>query len=124
VVNQMSGFYQLRELAETVARVGREEFHLPVKIQRLENPRVESERHPFEPIYENLPKRYGFKPTVTLEEEIYRMFRLLTTPEIKKRIEEKRHHIIPKTWWSGEKRQVETIEVMEDKKQEEERAAH
>jgi UDP-sulfoquinovose synthase len=124
VVNQMSGFYQLRELAEAVARVGRKEFNLPVQIQRLENPRVESERHPFEPIYENLPKRYGFKPHVTLEEEIYRMFELLTTPEIKRRIEEKRHHIIPKTWWSGEKRQVETIELMDEQKQEGERAAH
>lgn len=113
VVNQMSGYCSLRELAETVAKVGKDGFNLVIKIQRLENPRVESERHPFEPIYENLPKRYGFKPKVTLQGEIYRMFELLTQPEIKRRIEEKKHHIIPKTWWSGEKRQVETIEVLE-----------
>jgi len=113
VVNQMSGYCGLRELAETVAKVGKDGFNLVVKIQRLENPRVESERHPFEPIYENLPKRYGFKPKVTLEGVIYKMFELLTQPEIKRRIEEKKHHIIPKTWWSGEKRQVETIEVLE-----------
>ena len=113
VVNQMSGFYSLRELAKTVAKIGREEFNLQVKIQRVENPRVESERHPFEPIYENLPKKFGFKPRVAIEEEIYRMFKLLNKPEIKRRIEEKKHHIIPKTWWSGEKRKVETIEIFE-----------
>jgi len=113
VVNQMSGFYSLRQLARTVAKIGKEEFKLPVKIQRVENPRVESERHPFEPIYENLPNKLGFKPQVTLKEEIYRMFKLLTQPEIKKRIEEKKHHIIPKTWWSGEKRKVETIELLQ-----------
>lgn len=99
----------MRELARIVAKIGKEEFNLPVKIQRVENPRVESERHPFEPIYENLPKKFGFKPRVILKEEIYRMFKLLNQPEIKKRIEEKKHHIIPKTWWSGEKRRVETI---------------
>jgi len=53
VVNQMSGFSSLREIAKNVAKIGKEEFNLPVKIQRVENPRVESERHPFEPIYEN-----------------------------------------------------------------------
>jgi UDP-sulfoquinovose synthase len=113
VVNQMSGYYSVRELAKTVAKIGKEEFNLPIKIQRVENPRVESERHPFEPIYENLPKKFGFEPSVTLEDEIYRMFKLLTQPEIKRRIEEKKHHIIPKTWWSGEKRKVETIEIFE-----------
>ena len=113
VVNQMSGFYSIRKIARTVSKIAKEEFKLPVKIQRVENPRVESERHPFEPIYENLPKKFGFKPLVSLEEEIYRMFKLLTKPEIKRRIEEKKHHIIPKTWWSGEKRKVETIEILE-----------
>jgi len=109
----MSGFSSLREIAKNVAKIGKEEFNLPVKIQRVENPRVESERHPFEPIYENLHKKFGFKPKVSLEEEISRMFKLLTKPEIKRRIEEKKHHIIPKTWWSGEKRKVETIEIFE-----------
>jgi len=117
VVNQMSGYYSMRELAKTVAKIGKEEFNLPVKIQRVENPRVESERHPFEPIYENLPKKFGFRPKVTLEEEILRMFMLLTKPEIKRRIEEKKHLIIPKTWWSGEKRKVETIEILELEKE-------
>jgi len=113
VVNQMSGYYSMKHLAEAVAKIGKEEFNIPTKIQRVENPRVESERHPFEPIFENLANQYGFKPKVSLEDEIYRMFKLLTQPEIKSRIEEKKHLIIPKTWWSGDKRKVETIEVLE-----------
>lgn len=113
VVNQMSGYYSLRELAETVARIGHKHFKLDVKIQRVENPRVEADRHPFEPIYENLPKQFGFKPEVTLEEEIYRMFELLTQPEIKERIEQKKHLILPQTWWSGLKKRVETIEIID-----------
>ena len=112
VVNQMSGYYSLWQLAQTVARIGKKEFNLSVEIQRLENPRVESENHPFDPINENLSKKYGFKPEVELEEELSRMFELLTQPEIKKRIEEKKYHIIPKTWWSGEKREVQTIEII------------
>jgi UDP-sulfoquinovose synthase len=110
VVNQISGYYSVRKLAEIVARVGRKHFDLPVKIQRVENPRVEAERHPFEPIYERLPHEYGFEPQVPPEEEIYRMFELLMQPEIRERIEQKAHLILPRTWWSGEKRQVETIE--------------
>jgi UDP-sulfoquinovose synthase len=113
VVNQISGYYSLRYLAKTVAKIGKEEFNLPVKIQRIENPRVEADIHPFEPIYENLSNIFGFKPSVSLEKEIYRMFKLLTQPEIKSRIEEKKHHIIPKTWWSGEKRRAETLEIFE-----------
>jgi UDP-sulfoquinovose synthase len=113
VVNQMSGFYSIRELAETVAKVGRKEFGLPVKIQRVENPRVEADRHPFEPIYEKLPRDYGFQPQVTPDQAVYRMFELLTQPQVKARIELKRHLILPRTWWSGEKRPVETIELLD-----------
>jgi hypothetical protein len=35
-------------------------------------------------------------------------------PEIKARIEQKRHLILPRTWWSGMKRQVETLEVLDE----------
>jgi UDP-sulfoquinovose synthase len=114
VVNQMSGYYSIRELAETVARVGRREFGLSVKVQRVENPRVEADRHPFEPIFEKLPKQYGFEAKVTPEEAVYRMFELLLQPEVRERIEQKKHLILPTTWWSGIKKQVETLEVLED----------
>jgi len=114
VVNQMSGYYGIRELAEKVASVGRQEFGLPIKIQRMENPRVEADRHPFEPIFENLSNQYGFEPRVSPEEEIRRMFELLTQPHIRRRIQQSMYHIVPRTWWSGDHRRVETIEVLDD----------
>ena len=118
VVNQMSGFYSINHLAHTVAKVASKEFAIPVTIQRVENPRVESDIHPFEPIYNKLPDQLGFKPRVTLEDEIHRMLELLTQPHIKERIEEKKHLILPRTWWSGIKKQVETLEVLEEIKYE------
>jgi UDP-sulfoquinovose synthase len=124
VVNQMSGFYSVRHLAETVAKVASQEFNLPVTIQRVENPRVESDIHPFEPIYNKLPDRFGFKPEVTLEDEIYRVLELLTKPHVKERIEEKKHLILPKTWWSGIKKPVETLEIIEEIKYEPSVKAH
>jgi UDP-sulfoquinovose synthase len=111
VVNQVSGLHKISELAETVARVASEKFDIPVTIQRVENPRVEADVHPFEVVSEKLPEDLGFRPKVTLEEEITRMFELLTQLEIKRRLEKVARLIIPTTWWSGEKRPVETIEV-------------
>jgi len=118
VVNQMSGFYNLRYLAETIGRIASREFNLPVIIQRVENPRVESDVHPFEPVFNKLPNRFGFEPGVTLEDEIYRMFELLTQPHIKERIAAKKHLILPRTWWSGVEKQVETLEIIEEIKYE------
>ncbi len=114
VVNQMSGYCSMRRLAETVKKVGEKEFGLKVKIQRVENPRVEADRHPFEPIFKNLPEEFGFVQKNMLEEEIYRMFKLLTQRRIKGRIEEKKHLILPKTWWSGVKKEVERLELIEN----------
>jgi UDP-sulfoquinovose synthase len=113
VVNQISGIRSARQLAYTVAKVGKEHFNLPVQIQRVENPRVEADEHPFEALYEKLPKRYGFEPKVNIEEEISRMFELFLTPEVKKRIEERKQVIMPKTWWSGVKKEVERLELLD-----------
>jgi UDP-sulfoquinovose synthase len=118
VVNQMSGFYSVSHLAHTVGTIASKEFNLPVLIQRVENPRVEADIHPFEPIYSKLPDRFGFQPQVTLEDEIYRMLELLIQPDIRRRIEEKKHLILPETWWSGIKKRVETLEVVEETKYE------
>ena len=115
----------MRQLAYIVAKVGREKFNLPVQIQRIENPRVEADIHPFEALYEKLPKQHGFEPKVDIEEEVRRMFELLMKPEIRSRIEEKKHVIIPKTWWSGVKREAQRIELInleKEIKEDEERA--
>jgi UDP-sulfoquinovose synthase len=113
VVNQVSGVYSLMDLAKTVRDIGKKEFNLPVKIQRLQNPRVESDEHPYEAVYQNLPQRFGFQPEVSLEQEIYEMFKLLTRPDVRRRIEEKMHVILPRTRWSGEKKEMKVMEVMD-----------
>lgn len=122
VVNQMSGYYSIRELAETVAKVGREEFGRPVKIQRVENPRVEADRHPFEPIFDRLPNEFGFKSEVTLEGEVRRMYELLIKAEARRRIQLKMPLFLPKTWWAGTEKLVETIEVIQKDGREAEQA--
>jgi UDP-sulfoquinovose synthase len=111
VVNQITDVYRIKDLAETVAHVAACEFNLPVTIQRLENPRVEADEHPYEVIHEKLPNDFGFKSKVSLEEEIYEIFRLLIRPEVKQRIEEKKHVIMPKTRWSGLKKEMEVLET-------------
>jgi len=124
VVNQMSGFYSVKHLAETVGRVASKEFGIPVTIQRVENPRIEADVHPFEPIYNKLPDRFGFEPRVLPEDEVYRMLELLTQPHVKQRIEEKKHLILPRTWWSGMKKVVESLEIVEEIRYEPGSTAH
>jgi len=111
VVNQISGVYRVEDLAYMVANIAANEFDLSVKIQRLENPRVEADEHPYEVIYEKLPNSFGFEPKVSLEEEVYEMFRLLMQPEVRQKIEEKKHAIMPKTRWSGLKKEMEVLET-------------
>ena len=110
VVNQVSGLHKLSDLAESVAKVGIDKFELDVKIQRLENPRVEADTHPFEVVSRKLPRVFGFTPQVKLEEEIERMFEVLLEPEVKNRIEMKKHTIMPATTWQGEKREMRKLE--------------
>ena len=72
---------------------------------------VEADDHPYEALYEKLPEQLGFRPAISLEEEVYEVFRLLIQPEIKTRIEEKRHVILPKTRWSGLKKDMDVLET-------------
>ena len=110
VVNQVSGLYKVNDLAECIAKVGERKFNLDVKIQRIENPRVEADIHPFEVVSRKLPKIFGFTPQIKLEEEIERMFTTLLEPEITNRIEMKKHTIMPVTTWQGEKREMRKLE--------------
>jgi UDP-sulfoquinovose synthase len=112
VVNQVSAVYRIADLAEAVAEVGKE-FGLKIKIQRLENPRVEADRHPIEVVATKLEGEFGLKSTVRLKEELRRMFKVLTQPEMKKRLEEKRHVIAPKTRWDGVKQEMDVLEEYE-----------
>ncbi len=113
VVNQVSGLYKLNELAENIAKIGQDKFGLDIKIQRLENPRVEADIHPLEVVSKKLPKIFGFTPQIKLEEEIERMMELLLESEIKERIDMKKHTILPVTTWQGEKREMRILEKYE-----------
>jgi len=113
VVNQVSGLHKVGDLAETVATVASQKFGIPVKIQRLENPRVEAEEHPLEVVSSKLPNTFGFTPRVTPEKEITRVMELLTKDEIKRRILEKKHCIVPKTTWRGDKVDPDVLETYE-----------
>ena len=114
VVNQMSGYYSVMDLAKTIGRVASQEFGLRVTIQRLENPRVEADRHPFEPVFDALPDEFGFQAQHAPEDVVYEMLKLLTEPKIRARILEKKHLICPSTWWSGAKKQARRLEVLEE----------
>ena len=111
VVNQVSGLHKIKDVAETVANVANERFDMDTSIQRLENPRVEAEKHPFEVVSKKLPQEHGFKPQVPMVKEVERMLELLNQDHIKKRIDEKKHVIMPKTRWSGEKKESGVLEV-------------
>lgn len=110
VVNQVSGIYKLNEIAETIAKVGKK-HGLNVDIQRVENPRVETEVHPMEVVSRKLPQELGFNPNVPVEKEIDRIFTLLLQPELSGRIKEKAHTVMPKTRWTGEKKDSGVIET-------------
>lgn len=113
VINQVSEIGKISDLAEEVARIGKEKFGLNVKIQRISNPRVEADKHPLEVVATKLPNEFGFKLSRPLRDEIEKMFELLLQPEIKARLEQKKQGILPVTKWTGEKEQPEVLEEYE-----------
>lgn len=97
VVNQISDVYQMGDLANKVI-LEAAAFGINAKIQSIKNPRVEADEHDYEVISDNLPA-LGFKQKVTVSEEIRRMFKVLSEPNIKKRIELQKDSILPKIQW-------------------------
>ena len=111
VVNQVTDVLSVRELAQTVARIGRDEFDLTPTIQRIENPRVEAEEHPYEVIHEKLEKDFGFSSQSKVEDEIRYMFKRLMEPSSRELIEASRDTLFPKTLWSGGEKTLEVVEA-------------
>jgi len=95
VFNQFDETYTINELAETVQKVGNK-LGYDVKIQHPENPRVEAEKHYYNPDHEKLYK-LGFKPAHPLEEELEIMFKDLE--KFKDRILAKKERIMPTVYW-------------------------
>jgi UDP-sulfoquinovose synthase len=97
VFNQFDECYSVNELAEHVVKaVGK--LDIEAKIWNIENPRVESEEHYYNPDREKLCK-LGFKPTNTLEDELEITLSVLNN--FKDRIEEKREKILPTIKWKA-----------------------
>lgn len=101
VVNQVTDVFSVLQIAQLVATVGRE-FGCDVEVQRIENPRVESEEHPYEVIHEKLSDRFGFRSDSGAADEIRRLFVMLHQPQNRDRILQQRNTLFPRTRWSGE----------------------
>ncbi len=93
--NQFEECYSVNELAQHVVDVSAE-FDIQANIWNIDNPRVESEDHYYNPDMYHLPN-LGFRPTMTLDDELR-----ITIPELMKhraRIEAKRDKIKPTVNW-------------------------
>jgi len=73
VWNQFDECYRCNQIAEIVAEVGKS-FSLNTSVENRENPRIESERHFYQPHHGKL-HQLGFRPTMTLLEELKVMFK-------------------------------------------------
>ena len=95
VFNQLDEVYTIVELAERVVKAARK-LGMDVKIQNLQNPRIEKEEHYYEVDHEHL-RKLGFKPIRTLGETLDMMLKDLS--KYKDRVLEKSQAILPKTTW-------------------------
>ena len=95
VFNQFDECYSVNELAGHVVKVAGE-FGIDAKVRNIENPRVESEKHYYNPDRERLPA-LGFRRTNDIDDELR-----LTIPRLmkyRKRIEAVKESILPKIKW-------------------------
>ena len=95
IFNQLDEVYTIVELAERVVKAARK-LGMNVKIQNLQNPRIEKEEHYYEVDHEHL-RKLGFKPIRTLGETLDMMLKDLS--KYKDRVLEKSQVILPKTTW-------------------------
>mgnify|MGYP003346745007 FL=1 len=109
VVNQVTDVFSVMQIAQMVATIGRE-FGLDVEVQRIENPRVESEEHPYEVIHEKLQDRFGFASESGFADEVRHLFRVMLQPENRDRILAQRAALFPRTRWSGEHGEMKVLE--------------
>ena len=109
VVNPVTDGFSVMQIAQMVATIGRE-FGLDVEVERIENPRVESEEHPYEVIHEKLQDRFGFASESGFADEVRHLFRVMLQPENRDRILAQRGALFPKTRWSGEHGEMKVLE--------------
>jgi UDP-sulfoquinovose synthase len=105
VFNQFNKLYSLIDLASKIQKVAGK-LGLEVKIQKFENPRIESQKHYYNPVCQQL-KQLGYRPTITIDEEIIRVLEDLI--KYKSRIQKKRNVLLPDIWWSGNKKKLHKL---------------
>ncbi len=95
VVNQLTEVFSVLQIAQKVRDIG-DKLGLNIKIEPLQNPRVEAEEHYYNVDYKKL-KELGFTPSKTMDDSItYMLFDLLPH---KQRILEHKEQITPKITW-------------------------
>jgi UDP-sulfoquinovose synthase len=100
VFNQFEEIYDVTELAEKVARVGKP-LGLEVEVRNLENPRKEMEEHHYNPDHQHLLD-LGYQPTHDVEAEMRIMLQDLM--KYRDRIEARQELLIPDIRWDGTRR--------------------
>jgi len=108
VFNQFEAVYDLTELANMVQAASMNVGLGKVEVLNYENPRIEAEKHYYNPDRVKLLE-LGYLPTRDIESEIAAM--LTDLAKYKDRIEQVRDVLIPQTRWDGTKRKSKVMEV-------------
>ena len=98
--NQFEEVYQIAELARKVQCIGNE-MGLDVKINHVENPRVEEEEHYYNPDHQHLLD-LGYKPTHDMDAELRIVLKDLM--KYRERIEARKEAQFPDIRWDGTRR--------------------
>ncbi|MGC8547646.1 MAG: UDP-sulfoquinovose synthase [Candidatus Micrarchaeia archaeon] len=98
-VNQFIELYSVNQIADMVKSAG-EKLGLSVSIEHVENPRVELERHYYNPERKVLPE-LGFAPEKKMADELSGMIEDLMP--FKERLSQFSSVIMPKTFWKKPK---------------------
>jgi UDP-sulfoquinovose synthase len=106
VFNQFEEVYDLTEMAQKVQKVGRELGH-EIIIRNLENPRIESEDHYYNPDHKHLLEM-GYQPTHDMESELRIIIKDLTKYHY--RIEARLEALVPDIRWDGSRRPTRYID--------------
>jgi len=105
VFNQFEEVYDLTDLAFMVRQVA-SDVGLDVEVHNVENPRMESEDHYFNPDHQHLLD-LGFVPTLGVKEEMRIMVEDLLRH--RSRIEDRRQVLLPDVRWDGRKETVDYL---------------
>jgi len=105
VFNQLDEVYSVMELAQHVEQVGKK-LGLDVKINNVQNPRIEKEEHYYKVDHELL-KGLGFRPTRKIDETLQIMLADLSKYE--ERIRQRSGVIAPQTTWHDGRKKLSEV---------------